>query len=821
MSGASIPADVHFVLRSLRREPLFCLAVIALLTLGLGVSAASFGVVDALLLRSLPVREPANLYRIVTVRPNLGPRSDLPLQYLDSLRRHSRRLTGFIAWTDFNVTATVNGTAQRIRAGAVSGNYFEELGITPSLGRLLNPADDRPDSPRMVVLSHAYWRRAFQSDPSVVGRTLRLRDQVFTISGVMPPAFTDLAIDTAPDVRISIQAALPLQVEEIYRQVETFYVDIGARLAPGASVEQARQEAQSLHDDARAADVHPDRWDRDIPLQLESLRHGVSAMRRQFGASAVTLLAGAAFLLLMICANVATLLLMRTLARARELAVRQALGASRLRLSALVGGEALVLGLAGFAGGVLLATALLRFALRAIPAVRLLDATSLPLAITFSLDGRVLLFTAALALVSTLGVSLASSWWAAQRDFFTTLRSERATGSGRARSALAGLQVALCTVLLACGAMLFRTYLELQRLHPGFDRDRVVNFSLAPGAAGYTAAQADQLRRRLLAEVRTLPGVENAAWSGRGVMRGTGIKTTVAPEGAKAPRSDFLNTSLHVVSPEYFETMGLRLLAGRGLREQDAAVKEKPRPVVVNEAFLRRFFPDRSGPGARFGTGVDVVVQADFEVAGIVSDARYRSLREPVPPTVYLPLTDPAAESILVVRAFGDPASLIAAVRARMHAIDPRLPLFDIHTLKEEVDHSLWRERLVAGVSLALALAAALLAGAGLYALLAYAVVQRSREIGIRCALGASPAAILLWLARGLVVLLAVGTLAGVGAAVLLRPYMESLLTSRSALDMPAGLALGAFLLFVVSLAYYVPARRALRIPTATLLRSE
>jgi predicted permease len=404
---------------------------------------------------------------------------------------------------------------------------------------------------------------------------------------------------------------------------------------------------------------------------------------------------------------------------------------------------------------------------------------------------------------------------AARVSLDSVLRGARSAGGWRGRQFLLVLQIALCTLLLAGAGLLVRSFRQLRDMDAGFASAQVVTFTANPSLSGYTDEQTTRLRAALLARVRQIPGVDSAAASARAVMRGSGVKTTVAPAGQRVDRGDFLNTSFNAVTPDYFDAMGMHIVAGRALADSDSGSR-KPAPVVVNQTFARRFFPGENPLGRRFGTGSGVATEA-FEIVGVVKDARYRSLREPIPPTYFQLLAD--GDFVLCVRTHWRPESLIQPVRQALAALDPAMPFTEVRTLAEEVDDSAAPERLTAVLASIFGLFAALLAAVGLYGLLAFAVAQRQREIGIRMALGAQPGAIARLVGGQALVLVAVGVALGLGGALLMAPMAGALLYGVGPAD-PGSLAAAAGVVArVAALAAFVPAARAARVDPAVALR--
>jgi len=476
---------------------------------------------------------------------------------------------------------------------------------------------------------------------------------------------------------------------------------------------------------------------------------------------------GGALLLLIVCANIGGLLLARTAGRRSEIAVRLAVGATAGNLVRQWLTETLLLSVAGGIVGVAAAWTTLPLLVRALPPVRDLSATLVALSLDLEPDAYLLAVSFLLCLVSALFAGLPSAVQTARQHLHSDLKSARSGSRQPLRWVLVSLQVALCTLLLSVAGLLVSTFHHLRALDPGFDRNHIVTFSLDTGLLNYTAEQSQNLRTRLMDAVRSMPTVAGVAIASHGLMRGTGVKTTYARAGEMA--NDFLNTSLNLVSPGYFDTMGMRILSGRGFHATEP--KAKPEPVIVNQAFVRRLYRTVNPIGQQFGQGWQQIAEPTNQIVGVVSDAKYRSLREAIQPTVYHcwnPDDEPGF--ILHVRTGNNPASIIEPVRRVMHSIDPRLPFDEIHTLAEEVDISLWPERTLAWLSVAFSGGAAVLAALGVFGTLAYAVAQMKREIGIRVALGAPPAALVRMLTAKPVAFAGAGVAAGITAFLLLLP---------------------------------------------------
>jgi predicted permease len=606
--------------------------------------------------------------------------------------------------------------------------------------------------------------------------------------------------------------------------VEDATLDLGGRLEAGVASGQARAETLAIWRTATEPYSTGQLRGRGVFDQVESgidldpLERGISILRERYAGALRLLLISVGLLLLMVGTNLTGLLLTRIAGRREEIAVRLALGATRGRLVRQVITESVVLTGLGAAGGVLLASVLSGSMVRVLPPLRDIAARRLALSVDFGLDWRVLLFSLGIWALTVLlsGVALALSISRTRID--GALRGARSSGGWRGRQAILVFQIALCTLLLGGAGLLIRTFEQLHNLDAGFDRDHLVTFTADPSLSGYTAPQEQALLAALSGRVRQIPGVVSAAFAARGVMRGRGIGMTVARVGQAPSAADFLNTNLHAVSPDYFATMGMHLVAGRDFTPAEDP-KAKPGRVVVNEAFVRRFFSNIDPMGQRFGAGPPQrVVTTLFEIIGVVSDAKYRSMREPMMPAVYR-FSSEFDSFVLHVRTRGRPDSIIQPVRQALSALDPGLPFVEISTLAEEVNASTAGERLTAALASIFATVAALLTAVGLYGLLTYVVTQRRREIGIRMSLGAQRMDIGALVGRQAVAIVTGGVVIGLGAAAIAAQWMRSLLYGVAPSD-PSSLAAAAvFVVLVAAVAIAIPVARATRIEPAAALR--
>ena len=554
-------------------------------------------------------------------------------------------------------------------------------------------------------------------------------------------------------------------------------------------------------------------------MKLEPLARGTSILRDRFGDALEIVMGSVGLLVLIVCLNVAGLLLSRAAARRQEIAVRLAIGATRLRIARQLIAENLLLGFLGSAGGLCVAIAATPLILRLLPPVRDLGTALMPISIDVSVNLRVLLFSLMLSTVTMLIFAVSPAMIASRWSLDSVLRAVRASGAVRGRQVLIALQIAVSTFLLVGASLFVRTFQHLRDTNPGFARDYTATFTADLG--GYTGAPA--YLAALTEKVRDLPGVVSVATSSVGVMRGHGISATVAPAGRSISSADFMNANVNLVSPEYFQTMGIRILAGRDFTAADTPGSERRVPVhaVVNETFARRFFPNATPTGKRFGMGVEgSVANGMYEIVGVVSDAKYRSLREPIRPMFYKLGVD-SDSFVLTVRGRARLERVISSVRQAAASIAPELPFLEVHTLAEEVEDSTATERITAALASLFAGVAMLLAGVGTYGLLAYAVVQRRREIEIRMALGAYPIDVVILIARQTLVIMVSGLVIGFGAALLAGSAVRPLLYGVSPWD-PRSFATAALFVVVIGAgATVIPTLDATQVEPSETLRLE
>jgi predicted permease len=820
-------SDLRFAVRMLRRSPGFSLVVIGLLAAVIGSTVLIFSVFDAVLMRPLPVTRPDELVRMVQRIPQVGTSSRFHYSFYRMLSERSTTLSAVFGEAVLDVGMNEPAPAEQIRVHFSTPEFFEALGVRPLHGRTLSE-DDAKDIPGMppAVLSYGFWRRRFNGDTGALGRTILLRGHRFVIVGVMPREFNGISADTAPDVRVPLRTLRLLAPPPLDSNLELAALDLGGRLKPGITRVQAQAECRAMYPRAiEASATDPDlearaKFELRFPLELDPLERGVSILRDRYGAALKLLIASVGILLLIACANVAGLLLARGAGRREEIAIRLAIGATRVRLARQMLAESCLLAALGALGGLLIVFALTGTFVRVLPPIRDLATRRLALSLELGLDHRVLFFSLAISVLTVLFFGLAPAISASRTSLDGILRDARPSANWRGRRVLIVFQIAFSTTLLAGAALLLRTFEGLNGVDPGFDRDHVVTFTCNPSISGYTARQASALVQALTERVRGLPEVLSVGLASRGLMRDRGIGMTVAPTGDRVSAADFLNTSVNSVSPGYFDTLGIRILRGRGFTGADDP-RARPAKVVVNQAFVRRFFQDGDALGRRFGaSGPGGITGPDFEIIGVASDAKYRSLREPMTPTCYT-LRNPASSFVLHVRTRGRPESIIQPVRRVLASLDPALPFTEISTLAEDVEASTAAERLTAGLASSFGALAALLTGVGIYGLLAYAVALRQREIGIRMALGARQGHIAALIGRQVLGMVAIGVAVGLGSAAVITPWIRSLLYGIAPSDPKSFAAAAFFLVLVATVATAIPVARATHIQPAAALRQD
>jgi predicted permease len=830
-------SNVRLALRTLLKTPFVTAVAVLSLALGIGANSAIFSLFNQILLRPLPVQAPAELVNLSAPGPKPGSQSCgqaggcedvFSYAMFRDLERLQTVFTGIAAHVSIGVNLAYQGGTRSGGAFLVSGSYFPLLGLQPAAGRLFTPDDDRtPGAHFLVVLAHEYWRTAFDASPAILNRTLVVNGQPMTVIGVAPAGFGGTVLGNRPDV------FLPLSMRELmlpgwkgFENRRSYWAYLFARLKPGVTLEQAQAGInvpyRSIVNEVEAplqkgmSDATMKRF-RAKEIALTPGARGQSSMHREARAPVLLLLAVTGLVLLIACANIANLLLARAATRTAEMAVRLAVGANRRQLIAQLLTESCLLALLGGVAGLFVA----RWTLQALAAMLPPDATR---SLAFELDAAALAFAAVLSVVTGFLFGLFPALHSTRPDLASTLKGTTGQASGaraaaRFRTSLATAQIALSMALLVSAGLFTRSLINASRVDLGIRTERLIVFGVSPVLNGYTPERSRALFERIEDELGALPGVRSVAASMVGLIAGNSWGSSVRVQGFDAGPDTDNHARYNEIGPGYFGTLGIPLIAGREFSRADAI--GAPKVAIVNEAFAKKFRMGKDAIGKRIGTGEGK--ELDIEIVGLVRDAKYDDVKREAPPMFVTPYRqdDELGFTSFYVRAALDEKQLMAAVPAVVRKLDANLPVDDLKTMTMQVEEDLALDRRITTLSAAFAALATLLAAVGLYGVLAYTVAQRTREFGLRMALGADPARV-----RGMVLgqvgrMTAAGGIIGLAAALALGRLAQSLLFELQGHD-PAVLAGSAVVLALVAAgAGFIPAYRASRLDPMRALRYE
>jgi len=858
---SSFLQDLRYGLQMMFKHPGFTGVAVLTIAIGVGANTALFSVVDAVLLKKLPVANPNqlvlfkqsyNVEKFGTGGYNGNNRTDpatglrvgtsFPLQTLARFREYTKDpqspLSDVFAFSPVDINLNTGTQAEVVNGQAVSGNYYTALGVPAYLGRTLNDSDDSAGAAPAATLSYKYWSRQFGNDASVIGRQVNINNVAFTVVGVTPPGFDGTAqVGTSQDVTIPI--AWEPQISggrSMTRGAGIWWLRMMGRLKPGATIEQAQTKfaatfLQSVieHRAARQSTMQtPLRTlqPNDYPVLGVDPGSQGEMNSRKFYAKPLRLLFGVVGLVLLIaCANVANLLLVRATSRRKEIAIRLALGASRWRLVRQLLTESVLLSVVGGILGILFAL----WIKDGLIVTTEWGGTTMN-ALNTSIDWRVLGFTLGLSLSTGIGFGLIPAFRSTRFDLTPSLkdaaRGSSVVGRSLLNRSLVVLQVSLSLLLLIGAGLLIRTLRNLQHVETGFNANNVLLFSVDPGLIGYKEEKLTNLYQQLVRHVEAVPGVRAATFSHHGLLTGGGTNTDVFVPGVNGPDGKPLSlgiTYIHNVRENFLETMEVPLLRGRTLSPHDDA--RSIQVAVVNESFAKAYFHNENPLGQRFTFEPDN--SQPIEIVGVVRDAKYTTQRDETPPTVYLSWAQSLEfmrSATFEVRSGGDPSQLISGIRQAVREVDPNLPITNVKTQIEQADEQLAMERMFAKLLSLFGLIAQLLAAIGLYGVMAYSVTQRTQEIGIRMALGANRSRVLRMVLRHGMVLTVIGIAIGLTAAYILTKYLESLTSMLFGVKPrdPFTFAVMAGVLLLVSLiACLIPARRATKVNPLEALRYE
>jgi predicted permease len=822
--------DMRYGARMLRKNPGFTAVAVLTLALGIGANTAIFSVVNAVLLRPLPYPEPGQL---VQLRADWSgkPNSVIGSTTFVEVKAQSQSLARIAAYCGGDMTLTGAGSAERIVAGAVTPEFFPLLGVQPALGRNFTREEDTPNGPKAAILGHGLWQSRFGGDANVLGRTITLNQQSYTVVGILPARFQ------YPE---PFQLWTPLALGETgaggagtlakYGEGQ-WLLSVIARLKPGVTVEQAQTELQTIArrlqparpDEAQPAggprEMGPGGSRGDTVLTLVGLHEQVVG---DVKGALLVLLGGVAFVLLIACANVANLLLARAAARQREMAVRAALGAGRLRVARQLLTESVLLSLAGGGFGLLLA-------FWGVRALGQWSGASLPSMHGIGIDAWVLAFTLGVSVITGLGFGLAPAVQAWRTDVNAALKEEGRSETGGHRKSLRHLlvvsEVALALVLLIGAGLLIKSFSRLMDVNPGFRTDGVLTFQVTL-TEGKSSSQRVNFVQQIIERLNALAGVQAAAATDSLPLTDFARITPAEIEGRppidlrKAKPGEVKPASRPTVTYDYFNAMGIRVRKGRAFTSQDA--RPAAGVVIVNEAFEKHHFPGESALGQRIHLRASKGGPRWLTVVGVASNVRQRGLAQDVKLEVYNPVLDDIGETMsFVLRTSGEPAHLISDVRAVMAELEPNQPIHNVMTMEQRLANTTTSRRLNTALLGSFAALALLLAVVGIYGVMSYAVTQRRREIGVRMALGAQKSDVLGLIIHGGLRLTLWGVAVGVAGAFALTRYLSSLLYSVKPTDPWTFLSVAVALIGVAVLACWVPARRAARIDPMVALRYE
>jgi predicted permease len=830
--------DVKYGARQLRRNPLFTIVAIATLAIGIGANTAVFTLLDQLVLRLLPVQDPSRLVMIWPDGPNFGNNNGArPISYpfCQDLRKSPALESVTCSYNTWE-TLTIDGSTESLNTELVSGNYFDTLGVKPAVGRVFHSTtDDQVYSGHpSVVLSYRYWQERFGGDPHVVGKKVLVNNYPMEIVGVSAAGFSGVDPARSPHVRIPLLMLPVLPVDgESLTDRRTQWLHAFARLAPGFTTESAQAALQPLFHqsmevestDPQFAKLSP--YDRGIffkrTLAVETASSGYSDMRGQFSTALVVLMCMAGLILLVACSNVASLLVSRAAARQKEIAVRLAIGAGRWTLIRSLLVESLLLAGAGVALGLVLSESAIRALLAMMPnqgTMVMLHAHP---------DTRILAFSVVVALSTGLLFGLAPALQGTRLDVSSTLKDAAIVSGGRSarlRKILVTAQVALSFLLLVGAGLFAKTLYNLKNTSMGMQHiDNLVTFGIDPRGARYSVAQIQNLYKSALTDIRATPGVTSAALSVVPLLQGYNWSGGISVVGHTIKDGEDLDAANNIISPEYFKTMGIPLIAGRDFNDKDrfngGDPNKMPTVCIVNRNFAEYFFGKES-PLGHYAHNV-FHERSTFQIVGVVENSTYKTPREDSQRQIYFAEYEApvSLQATFYVRAASESKALFPILRSTIAKLDPSLPVFQMKTLDTQLDEVLNTERLIASLSVVFGLVATALAALGLYGVVAFSVTSRTKEIGVRMALGARKASVLWLVLRETMILVTLGIVIGMPVAYVLSRYVTSQLYGVSPTDVSTGLAALAVLAAVAAISGFLPARRASSIDPLTALRHE
>ena len=842
----TISNDIAYALRGFRRTPLFTAVAIVSLAFGIGANTAIFSLLDQILLRRLPVKNPDQLVLFTTHGSHYGNNSGgnaISYPMYQDFRDNNHVFSGMFCRFPLEASLGYGNRTERVDAELVSGTYFPVLGVGAAIGRTFTPNDDRlPGGHPLAVLSYSFWQTRFASDPSILGKSLVINGHNMTVIGVAQPGFDGVELGHASKVFVPIMMKAQMTpLWDAMKDRRWRWVNAFGRLAPGVTRQQAKAALQPFMHSLLEMEVkepafrNASSYDKQQFLKswidLLPGSQGRSYLRQALTTPLWVLMAITGAVLLLACANIANLLLARATAREREVAIRLAIGASRGRIIRQLLVESLLLSSFGAALGIALAFAADRLLLAAF-----LGSQSSDLTVSALPDLRILAFTFAVLLATALLFGLAPALQASRPAVAGTLKEQAGSvlsSNVHARKLLVAMQVTLSLLLLIGAGLFLRTLANLRNLGPGFPAERLIGFNLDPSLNGYSPERAKIFYQRLTDDLGSIPGVKSVSLAEVRILEDNEWDSSMTAEGYNAKPDQHPEPFMNSISPNYFATLGVPILAGRDFTIKDTAeIRHSfgsrpddfvPATIIINESFAKKYFAGRNPLGLHLGFGSDPGTKTDMEIIGVVKDIKYTSLRDEIPVQAYLPyLASPFVSDMTVyLRTTLDPKQLMSIVRRKVRALDANIPIYGLRSTEQQIDRSLRNERLIASLSSVFGLLATLLAIIGLYGVMAYTVARRTREIGIRMALGAIQGNVIWMVMREVFLVIAIGVAIAIPSAIALTTVVRSQLYGLAPHD-PATFALSTIVLVLIAaLAGFIPALRASRIDPTRALRYE
>ena len=830
--------DLRYAVRTFRKSPVFVVVAVLSLAFGIGANTAIFTLVDQVLLRLLPVKDPQQLVLLWGRGPHYGSnngRYKLSYPMYEDFRDHNQVFSGLFCRWGTSMSVSAEGKTERVDGELVSGTYFPVLGVGAALGRVFTPDDDKtPGGHPVAVISYRYWLSRFAASPNVIGKKILVNGYPLSIIGVSQAGFDGTDPGSSPQIRVPVMMKAEMDTvgagfQYNFTARRGRWVNVFGRLKPEVTPQQAKAALQTSFHQMLEMEVQQKEFARAAPetrqrfltmwIDLLPASKGDSNLRRQFSSSLVVLTAIVGLVLLIACANVANLLIARATARQKEIAVRLALGASRSRIISQLLIESLLLaivgGIAGLALAVWMDQALLSF----------LPTGDTPLTISTTPDWRIMSFTLALSLLTGIIFGLVPALQSTRQKLAGTLKDQVGSIAGGTsvglRKALVAGQVTLSLLLLIGAGLFIRSLNNLKDLDPGFHTNNLLEFAINPTMNRYKPERSLDFYRQLRENLDAIPGVESSALAVMPVLTGDEWDNSISIEGFSHKPTETPDPHMQFISPDYFRTMNIPILMGRDFRISDG--RSAPKVCIVNEKFAKRFFKDGNALGRHIGMGGDPGTKLDTEIIGIVRDTKYESMRDEIPLEVYEPYhqVNFVIGMTAYVRTARQPEQAFSSIRQVVNRLDPNLPVSYMKTLEKQQEESLITERLVATLSTGFGILATLLAAIGLYGVMAYMVAQRTREIGVRMALGAASGDVVWLVMREVLLLAGIGIGIGLPTAWGLTRFAKSQLYGIHPNDALTIALATAGIALVAIVSGYIPARRATLVDPMRALRWE